>query len=113
MTVAASRTLTLERNGTSVSVLITIALPVERGGSWYCSFTIGWPNSPEIGETGGADGIQAMFNALQMIGLKVYASPYHQSGRLRWGTSQGLGYGFPVPKDSRDLLVGNDKRFYG
>lgn len=25
----------------------------------------------------------------------------------------GSGYGFPAPKDARDLLVGEDKRFDG
>ncbi|MDR3476035.1 MAG: hypothetical protein P4M09_30690 [Devosia sp.] len=111
--ITATRTLTIDQNGRPLAVPISIDAPIERGGSWYCSFTIAWPSAPEVGETGGADGIQALFNALQMIGLRIYASPYHASGRLEWGISQGGGYGFPVPKGSRDLLVGNDKRFYG
>ena len=58
----------------------------------------------------GVDAVQALLFALQMIGAEVYTSSQHQSGRLEW-LERGRGYGFPVPDNIRDLLVGDDKRF--
>jgi hypothetical protein len=44
--------------------------------------------------------------------MELYVSPYHLSGDLRWEKT-GDGYGFPVPKNGRDMLVGADKSFAG
>jgi hypothetical protein len=41
----------------------------------------------------------------------LYASDYHENGQLMW-TDEGLGYGFPVASTLRDLLVGDDARFF-
>jgi hypothetical protein len=51
--------------------------------------------------------MQALTIALQMVGAEIYASPYHQSGKLFWERAGG-GYGFPVVSSLRDLLVGDD-----
>jgi hypothetical protein len=48
--------------------------------------------------------------ALQMIGVEIYASRHHESGRLHW-LAAGGGYGFPVSNNARDLLEGDDARF--
>lgn len=53
-----------------------------------------------------------MHLALQMIGIELYTNTAHEEGRLRW-ESEGQGYGFPVPATARDLLIGDDKKFYG
>jgi hypothetical protein len=45
-----------------------------------------------------------------MIGVEIYTSRYHESGRLRWLTAGG-GYGFPVSGNARDLLSGDDRKF--
>jgi uncharacterized protein DUF6968 len=50
--------------------------------------------------------------ALQRIGTDLYTSNEHLEGRLRWEKA-GDGYGFPVPKNLRGVLVGLDKEFDG
>jgi hypothetical protein len=54
--------------------------------------------------------VQALLIAMQMIGAEIYASNYHDSGKLRWLVAD-RGYGFPVTNNIRDLLVGDDKAF--
>jgi hypothetical protein len=57
----------------------------------------------------GTDTIQALLNALQMVGTEIYCSEEHRSGKLSWDDNWS-GYGFPVPGNIRDLLAGNDKK---
>ena len=45
--------------------------------------------------------------ALQRIGVVIYTSPHHEAGSLRWADS-ARGYGFPIARNLRDLLVGDD-----
>jgi hypothetical protein len=45
-----------------------------------------------------------------MIGADLYTSEPHKAGRLRWN-ELGAGYGFPVPANLRDLLIGEDRQF--
>lgn len=49
--------------------------------------------------------------------MSLYFSDYHKTGRLKWPgddiEAAGGGYGFPVPRNARDLLIGIDKRFDG
>ena len=54
----------------------------------------------------GADALQALVIALQMIGAELYASEYHKLGQLFVEGQQG--YGFPVAQNIRHLLVGFD-----
>ena len=68
---------------------------------------IGWPDGVRRRFAGAGDSVQAILLAMQMIGTEIYTNPYHASGRLRWERDGG-GYGFPVPKTIRDLLVGDD-----
>lgn len=49
---------------------------------------------------------------MQKIGITLYMSRYHAERRLSWNADWD-GYGFPVPKNGRDLLVGQDAEFYG
>lgn len=44
--------------------------------------------------------------------MELYVSPHHLAGDLKWEKS-GDGYGFPVPKNGRDMLIGADKAFEG
>jgi hypothetical protein len=55
----------------------------------------------------GADAIQAMYLAMQMIGTLLYASEHHAAGRLTW--SDGGGYGFPLRASARDLALCTDR----
>jgi hypothetical protein len=59
-------------------------------------------------EAMGVDAVQALELALKMIGALIYTSDHHAAGNLMW-EAQGKGYGFPVSRTIRDLLVGDDK----
>lgn len=49
--------------------------------------------------------------AMKMVGIHLYTSEPHEDGRLI-GEKPGGGYGFPLTKNMRDLLVGDDKQFF-
>jgi hypothetical protein len=55
--------------------------------------------------------MQALVLALEAIGSDIYTSSYHKAGALFF-EAPGKGYGFPVPITLRDLLVGDDARFF-
>jgi hypothetical protein len=57
----------------------------------------------------GGDAVQSLEIALKLIGAHLYASQYHQDGSLSF-EQPGNGYGFPVPANMRDLLVGEDAK---
>ncbi len=59
----------------------------------------------------GRTSVQALTVALKMIGADIYSSSYHKSGKLRL-TAPGQGYGFPVPASIRDLLEGDDTKYF-
>jgi hypothetical protein len=61
-------------------------------------------------EAFGADSVQAILLAFQMIGAEVYTSDHHKSGRLMFH-EPGQGYRFPVAASIRDLLIGNDRKY--
>jgi hypothetical protein len=86
--------------------------PKESNGDWYCPYTIVWPDSRQEGAGYGVDAIQALVLTLQMIGAHIYCSDYHKTGRLYF-EKPGSGYDFPVPKNLRELLIGDDARFEG
>jgi hypothetical protein len=95
-----------------IPVPITIDIPRQGKRDWSCAYEIGWPDGPRQGFGYGIDATQAMLLALKAVGIDLYTSDYHRSGRLRW-IEPGDGYGYPVPKNIRDLLVGNDAEYDG
>jgi hypothetical protein len=99
-------------DGTEISVPIQLFAPEGEEKHWSCRFTIGWPNGVYSGAGHGVDQVQALYLALQTVGMRLYFSDYHKTGRLYF-EKPGTGYGFPVPRNARDLLVGDDKRFEG
>lgn len=107
----ATRTLKLQTGAAQTQVPVRIYLPQERNGSWSCQYEIGWPDGRWEHVASGADSVQALLVALQMIGSLIYNSEYHKSGRLMLDGPRG-GYGFPVPKAIHDLLIGDDARFF-
>ena len=109
-TIIATRSLFLRDNNRNVEIPIRIHAPERAKEDWICRFEIEWPEGRVERWGAGIDAIQSLLIALQMIGAEIYASPHHESGRLSWLTA-GRGYGFPVPKNIRDLLVGDDKSF--
>ncbi|WP_404810601.1 DUF6968 family protein [Methylobacterium flocculans] len=58
------------------------------------------------------DAVQVLYLTLQKINIDIYMSEYHAGGRLFWGET-GAGYGFPGPKNGRNLLIGDDLKFEG
>lgn len=109
--VIATRTLKLRNTYGDTDIPIRISAPVQEGNAWSCRYEIGWPEGNETMNATGADSVQAILVALQMIGADLYTSNYHKTGRLLFG-SPGRGYGFPVTNNIRDLLIGDDAKFF-
>ena|ERR1700680_2453214 len=91
----------------NIEVPIRIFIPEEVDGAWQCRYEIIWPSDAKVSAAHGLDAVQAILLALQKIGIEIYASEYHESGRLVW-IEQGQGYGFPVSRNVRNLLIGAD-----
>jgi hypothetical protein len=108
----ASRILVLRNGSDSVQVPVRVFAPRQQEPrAWCCQYQIEWPEGNETREMWGLDSIQALFMALQAIGSDIYTSSYHKTGSLLFET-HGQGYGFPVPVGLRDLLVGDDAKFF-
>jgi hypothetical protein len=105
--VIAIRRLKLQLPAKEIDVFVRIFMPEAENGSWRCAYEIDWPNRKKSSAAVGFDSVQAIFLALQKIGIEVYTSDYHRQGQLIWFEAN-QGYGFPVTKNLRDLLVGTD-----
>lgn len=105
------RKLTLFTARGSHDVLIAITSPTQRDQSWFADWEICWPDRKRNGSAGGTDAIQALVSSLKMIGSEIYCSDEHKTGQLRWG-NEYLGYGFPVPAGIRDMMIGDDVRYF-
>lgn len=108
--IIATRTLVLSNTKGDTEIPVRLFAPEIAKIDWICRFEIDWPQGKAERWGAGSDAVQALLIALQMIGAEIYASDYHESGRLRW-LVPGRGYGFPVTNNIRDLLVGDDKTF--
>lgn len=104
------RVLTIRAPDGDVPVPVRLRAPEYAGGHWICRYTIDWPEQPRDSFGAGADALQALHMAMQKIGLHVSAA--HKAGVLIW-ENPGDGYGFPISKNGRDLLIGADKTFEG
>jgi uncharacterized protein DUF6968 len=105
----ATRKLDARIQGHDTAVQIRIFQPVCENEAWTCEYEIDWPSGAKSGRAVGVDAIQAILLALQKVGVTLYTSDYHKNGQLSWPSS-GSGYGFPVPSNVRDLLIGEDLR---
>ena len=103
--IIATRHLVLRDQTRTIDIPIRIHAPETAKVDWICRFDIGWPEGRAERWGAGVDTVQALLFTLQMIGAEVYASSEHKSGRLDW-LEPGRGYGFPVPRNIQDLLVG-------
>lgn len=108
--IVAARSLKLHQEQNDVDVGIRIFAPQRDAGGWSCKYEIDWPEGMRTAAASGHDSVQALLFALKMIGAEIYTSDYHKSGDLTWTEAHG-GYGFPVTKNLRDLLEGDDARF--
>ena len=109
MTIA-NRSLKLRAGQSKTDVAVRIFAPQQDRGNWSCQYEIDWPEGSRKGAAAGCDSVQALLFALNMVGAEIYTSEYHKSGDLMWSEPH-QGYGFPVPQNLRDLLVGDDAKF--
>ena len=110
--IIATRVLILRTEAGDVEIPIRIHAPEPADRSWKCRYEIGWPDETFKSQGYGEDAVQAIELTFQKIGIELYVSEGHKAGKLGWN-EPGAGYGFPVPKNVRDLLVGYDKQIYG
>ena len=108
----AQRVLHVVEDGKSHDVAIRLFLPEEDDDAWRCAYEIDWPEGTRAFRAFGQDAVQAIQLAMQMIGTELYTSDRHRAGMLV-SEVQGGGYGLPVPRSLRDLLVGDDITFFG
>jgi hypothetical protein len=103
----ATRALKLQSSGREIEIPIRLFAPQQGDNGWFCWYEIDWPENKRVRNAWGVDSVQAIVIALQMVGTDIYTSNYHKSGNLMFeGPSRG--YGFPVPSNLRDLLIGDD-----
>ena len=108
--VIATRILKLRKGASETPIEIRVSAPEQKDTAWSCSYEIEWPEGIERRTAWGADSVQAVLLAFQMIGADLYTSSYHKAGQLLFGAA-GKGYGFPVPSSLRPFLVGDDATF--
>ena len=106
----ASRVLTVLEGEAETKVPIRLFAPVHEGRSWGCRYEIDWPDRQKTVTAHGVDSAQALHIALQMVGAELYTSRYHEAGALIFD-APGRGYGFPVPANMRDMLIGDDAKY--
>ena len=109
--IIAQRQLYYSNNGRLIEIPITISAPFQAQTDWFCEWSIGWPHGVRTARGYGADSVQALRLTFEMTGAEIYASPYHANGGLYFKTPNS-GYGFPVPANMRDMLIGEDKIFF-
>jgi hypothetical protein len=109
--VVVSRSLKLRQGESEIDIPIRVFSPRSDGGHWACEYEIDWPEGKRRGASYGYDSVQALLLALSIIGSELYTSDYHKAGKLESGNSW-KGYGFPVPQNLRDLLIGDDAEYF-
>jgi hypothetical protein len=109
--IIATRTLKFRNGSGDVEIRIDIFSPERDGNAWKCSYEIGWPHGKWSSYAAGLDSVQAILLALHKIGVEIYFSDYHETGKLFW-CAPGTGYGFPVPSSARDVMIGDDLKYY-
>jgi hypothetical protein len=109
--IIATRMLILRGEAGDAEIPIRIHALEQDDRCWKCRYAVEWPGGKFESEAYGEDAVQAIVLAFEKIGVELYVSDEHKSGKLGWG-EPGNGYGFPVAKTVRDLLVGYDKQFF-
>lgn len=108
----ATRTLRIVEGEDEQEVIVRLFMPEDDGDAWKCAYEIGWPGKPRIYHAVGQDAVQALLLAMQQVGIELYTSAQHNAGTLVLDVP-GQGYGFPVPPNMRDLLIGDDQTSFG
>lgn len=110
--IIATRNLKIRNRGINANVSVNLFIPEFADGAWVCRYEIDWPEGARRSFAAGIDAMQALYLALQKIGIDLYMSSHHAAGHLIWNEPND-GYGFPVPKNGREFLIGSDKAFEG
>jgi hypothetical protein len=105
--IIANRSLKLRQGERHVDVAVRIFAPQRERDHWLCGYEIDWPEGTRKFAAHGVDSVQAIELVLKLIGSEIYTSDYHKSKMLMW-EKPGAGYGFPVTKNIKDLLEGDD-----
>lgn len=108
--IIATRVLKLSEGNGDIDIAIRLFAPEAANDAWWSQYEVDWPKGRHQMKAWGADAIQAIVLALQMIGAEIYTSSYHRSGKLKL-EAPGSGYGFPVPAGIRHLLEGDDAKY--
>lgn len=108
--IISTRELKLITKGRELKIMVRLFAPKRDRTAWSCRYEIDWPDGLRAVEARGVDSMQALILALQMIGAELYTSNFHKSGELAW-TEPSRGYGFPITRNLRDLLVGDDAKY--
>ena len=110
--VIARRTLTILKDGVTHPVEVRVFAPVEDDRCWGCRIQIDWPDGVRDSTADCHDSVQALLLALDLVGLHLYTSDYHHDGQLQPLDASWVGYGFPVPYNLRDALIGEDAEYF-
>lgn len=110
--IIARRTMHVRSVNGDVPVEIRLFLPEAADHLYLCRYQIDWPDGTIESRAQGGDMIEAIHLALQKLGTEMYMSRHHHEGTLYW-MADWVGYNFPLPKNGRDLLIGDDQRFHG
>ncbi len=108
--IIADRSLRLRQGQDEADVAVRVFVPERNESAWATRYEIDWPEGTRKGAARGVDSIQSLLFALKMIGAEIYTSDHHKSGNLMW-SEPGQGYGFPVSRNLRDILQGEDAEF--
>ena len=107
-----TRTLFVDTPEGEKPVPIRLYLPEREEPKWICRYEIDWPEGTVKSRAQGNDMIEAIHLALQKLGTEMCFSRYHHERKL-WWMKPWVGYNFPIPKNGRDLLIGDDQKFFG
>jgi hypothetical protein len=91
------RLVTRDRKRRPVRLKFGKPRPLAGGSQSYCVYQIeGLEDGTRTGRVGGADGVQALYLAMQIALIELVRTPAYEQGRLTWLGSRDLG----LPSDA-------------
>ncbi len=116
MVIATRKLTVVTKSGATAEVVLRLFLPVASGEAWDCRYEIDWPEDGWPARTVkshaiGSDALHALQLAMQKLGVELHMTSYHKDRTMRWDDWDG--YGIALPKEGRDLMRGDDAKFYG
>ncbi len=116
MIIATRKLTVVTKSGREADVAVRLFLPVGSGDRCECRYEMdfpedGWPAQTVKGSAVGSDALHALQLAIQKLGVELHMTSYHSDKAMRWGHWDG--YGIALPKEGRDLMRGDDAKFFG